>query len=279
MAKSRVETLRLKAVELLERSKYPMEAEELLERIIRLSHDENEHALFARQRLAELHLESDPWSAAIHIRRVVRARPDDHSAHALLGLAHGLLRNYRLAVRCFERASDLAPAISSYHHNLGHFLDQGLSDPKAALGPLRMACSISPENDEIVASYAQALARSGDTETAVIHARRAARLNPKHKAHAELVRLLEGDESSEADWSSLRELLRKCDNEEGALELLKSFLKTGEAFTNHDAIAAAIDYLSGPVATQKEVAARHGVGISTMRRRIQLIESALGHQF
>ena len=90
-----------------------------------------------------------------------RLRPDDDGAWAVLGLAQSLLGHYRFAARAYERALSLAPNNPWYAHNLGHLYDVALDRPADALPLLERATSAQPNEADIAASYAHALARAG----------------------------------------------------------------------------------------------------------------------
>jgi tetratricopeptide (TPR) repeat protein len=153
----------------------PEELLPLLARIARAAPQASDEWIFAHRHLAELGVEHDPWRAALFARRVVALRPDDDGAWAVLGLAHSLLANYQSAARAYERALDLAPQNPWYAHNLGHLVDVALDRPSDALGLLARATTAEPEQSEIAASYAHALARSGKIALAKRVLRRAIR--------------------------------------------------------------------------------------------------------
>lgn len=145
-------------------------------------------ALFAHRHLAELHLEDNPWRAALHLRRAIDAGHPRHGdvLHALMGLCQALLGNYAYAARCYRRALSFAPGTPWYHHNLGHLLDIGLDDLAGAEHHLRLAYEQEPLHDEVVASLAHCLARRGNLPEALVLAREAVSLAPRHKEHRAL---------------------------------------------------------------------------------------------
>jgi tetratricopeptide (TPR) repeat protein len=132
----------------------------MLERLRRHAPPGSEAACFASMELAELLLHENPWAAAVHAKYVL-AHVETDRGWAVLGLALALLGHYRSAKVAFESALQLAPACSSYAHNLGHLLDVGLGRPRAALKCLERAHLAEPSDEEIAASYAHALLRSG----------------------------------------------------------------------------------------------------------------------
>jgi Flp pilus assembly protein TadD len=138
----------------------------LLARLARAAAPNSDAWLYAHRHLAEIGVEHDPWRAALFARRVLARRSDDDGAWAVLGLAHSLLGNYRSAARAYERALALAPRNPWYAHNLGHLYDVALDRPADALPLLARATLAEPEEAEIAASYAHALARSGQIASA-----------------------------------------------------------------------------------------------------------------
>jgi Flp pilus assembly protein TadD len=138
----------------------------LLARLARAADPDSDAWLYAHRHLAEIGVEHDTWRAALFARRVLARRRDDDGAWAVLGLAHSLLGNYRSAARAYERALALAPNNPWYAHNLGHLYDVALDRPADALPLLARATRAEPEEAEIAASYAHALARSGEIASA-----------------------------------------------------------------------------------------------------------------
>jgi tetratricopeptide (TPR) repeat protein len=132
----------------------------LLARLARAAAPESDAWIFAHRHLAELGVEHDPWRAALFARRVLAQRPDDDGAWAVLGLAQSLLGHYRYAARAYERALALVPENPWYAHNLGHLYDV-LDRPQQALPLLARAARAQPQEADIAASYAHALARTG----------------------------------------------------------------------------------------------------------------------
>jgi tetratricopeptide (TPR) repeat protein len=117
-------------------------------------------ACFAGTELAEVLLPTAPWRSAVLVREVLRHEETDR-AWAVLGLALSLLGHYRSAKRAFSKALALDPGCSSYAHNLGHLLDAGLNRPEEALPWLQKAALARPADEEVAASYAHALFRTG----------------------------------------------------------------------------------------------------------------------
>jgi tetratricopeptide (TPR) repeat protein len=137
----------------------------MLENLVRAAPAASEAAYFAKLRLSELIVGDAPFRAA-RLARDVLVSGDSDRAWAVLGLAHTLLGNYRVAARSYRRALALAPECAIYEHNLGHVLDVALNRPHDALSHLARAHRDLPEESEIASSYAHALLRSGQLEKA-----------------------------------------------------------------------------------------------------------------
>lgn len=181
-----VEALRRRAERAIDEGRDRLVVEPILERILDMAGDDGAACAFAHRHLAELRLERDPWSSALHLRRVLGYLPRDDMAHSLMALAQALLGNYRSAVASYRRALRLSPHNPWYHHNLGHILDVALDDPRGALPHLTLALEQSdPSEHEITASAAHCLARVGRLEEArelAEHAVEAAPDNVDHHA-------------------------------------------------------------------------------------------------
>lgn len=137
-----------------------------LARLSRLAPAASDDGVFAHRQLAELLVERHPWRAATYARRALEHRDDDDRAWAVLAFCQTLLGNFRCAAKAYTQAIASAPANPWYAHNLGHLLDVALGAPDRALPWLRSAYGAKPDNSEIVASYAHALARAGHTTEA-----------------------------------------------------------------------------------------------------------------
>jgi tetratricopeptide (TPR) repeat protein len=149
--------------------------------------DSNERA-FADRHIAELSVDENPWQAALFARRVLARVPNDERAWAAMALAQTRLGHYRFAQHAFERALSMSPGNPWYAHNLGHLLDVALDRPADALPLLRFAFEEAPENSELAASYAHALARTN--QVAMAH-----RVLSLHAGNGEHARLMEWVES------------------------------------------------------------------------------------
>lgn len=151
-----------------------------LERLLRLAPVGSEDAVFALRHLAELCVEHNPWRAALHLRELERVGECDEVLLALGGLAHALLGNFRIAVSRYREALCESPRNPWYHHNVGHLIDFGLGEPARALGHLRIAHGLEPDEPEIAASLATCLMRLGQE----VEAREVA-LESLHQAQAD----------------------------------------------------------------------------------------------
>lgn len=137
----------------------------MLENLVRAAPAASEPAYFAKLRLSELIVGDAPFRAA-RLARDVLVKGESDRAWAVLGLAHTLLGNYRVAARSYRRALALSPECAVYEHNLGHVLDVALNRPRDALAHLARAHRDLPDESEIASSYAHALLRSGQLEKA-----------------------------------------------------------------------------------------------------------------
>ncbi len=141
--------------------------------LARLSPPGGPEWILAHEQLAATAAETDPWRASLLSRRVLELVPDAHVAWGALGLAQSLLGNLRYAVRCYERALELARDDHRYAHNLGHLYDVALGQPERAIPLLARAMrgfestASNALKAEVAASYAHALARAGSIALAL----------------------------------------------------------------------------------------------------------------
>jgi len=184
---SELDRLRARIDDALRRDRPRSEVMPLLERLIAHAGDHGELFLYAHRHMAELLIADEPWQAALHLRRVIKAGAADDTAHALMGLCQALLGNFDSAVFQYERALALEPTNAWYHHNLGHLLDVALNRPNSAATHLRWAHEAHPMEDEVTASLAHCLARLGQLEQAEALAQEALDLSPDHESHGSLV--------------------------------------------------------------------------------------------
>jgi Flp pilus assembly protein TadD len=293
---STVEELWKRAEEALEASS--KRAESLLVQLVSVAEEESDASLFAHRHLAELYLEDNPWKAALHLRRVLVYCAEDDILHALMGLCHALLGNYRVAVRSYREASSLAPQTPWYHHNLGHLMDVALDDPTGAERHLRRAYELEPDHDEIIGSLAHCLARLGELEEAKKLAELAQEKGPCNPDHRALFEWIQGGAT---DTPAAAATVRRPPVDRVA-ETVQ--LKMGEAgfsraeieratqlwsdmqahcelrVTKPEVLAAALEYASAvieqrPGCTQAEVARRYGVAPTSVSARFTQIRNAL----
>lgn len=184
---SELDRLRARIDDALRRERPRAEVMPLLERLLTQAPDGSELYVYAHRRIAELLLQSDPWRAALHLRRVIKASAADDTTHALMGLCQALLGNFDSAVFHYERALAIDPSNAWYHHNLGHLLDVALNMPQLAVLHLRWAHDAHPVEDEVTASLAHCLARLSQLGEAEELAREALDLSPDHESHASLL--------------------------------------------------------------------------------------------
>lgn len=165
--------------------------ERLLKKLIERAEVGSRESSFAHRHLAEMHLEESPWNAALHLRRVIDADPDDDVAHALMGLCQALQGHYRMAASAFRRAVALEPTNPWYNHNLGHLLDVALENPDEAVHYLRKANRARPEQEEVGASLAHCLGRIGRCDEGIVLTRTLLSRHPKHDDLRSLLQWLE----------------------------------------------------------------------------------------
>ena len=293
---STVEEIWAQAEEALEASS--KRAEGLLTQLLSMTEDGSDASLFAHRHLAELYLENNPWKSALHLRRVLMHCPEDDVLHALMGLCHALLGNYRVAVRSYREASQLAPLTPWYHHNLGHLMDVALDDAAGAERHLRRAYELEPDHDEIIGSLAHCVARLGELEEAKHLAELADQkgpCNPDHRA------LLAWIEAGATDSPAARTQVRRPPSDRVAETVQRKMTEAGFSraqieratqlwsdmqaqcelrVTKPEVLAAALEYAIAvvdrrPGCTQAEVARRYGVAPTSVSARFAQIRNAL----
>lgn len=293
-----LEALRAKAEEALESSS--KRALPLLVKLLDKAEEGSDEALYAHRHLAELYLESNPWKSALHLRTLLASCEDDDVLHALVGLCHALLGNYRVAVRAYKRAAKLAPNTPWYQHNLGHLMDIALSDAVGAEPYLRRAFELEPDHDEIVGSLAHCVARLGDLEEArrlAELARMAAPCNPDHVALLRWIddgakdstgtssvptpRFPKGDQVVAMLDSKMRDAGFSLAQVERAKQLWADMQEhCAMRVTKPEVLAAALEYAIAvvdqrPDLTQAEIARRYGVAPTSVSARFAQIRNAL----
>ena len=292
-----LEILRAQAEEALEASS--KNAEALLLKLASEADEATESWLFAHRHLAELYLESNPWKSALHLRRVLVHCGDDDVLHALYGLSHALLGNYRVATRAYRLAAQIAPQTPWYHHNLGHLMDVALEDPVGAESHLRRGYELEPDHDEIIGSLAHCVARLGDLKEArelALLAKKLGPCNPDHRV------LLDWIDQGAVDTPASKTTLPHRPQGDRVLETVQA--KMSEAgftraqierakqlwadmqdrcalrVTKPEVLAAALEYAIAvveqrPGSTQAEVARRYGVAPTSVSTRFAQIRNAL----
>jgi len=293
---STVEELWERAEEALDASS--KRAEGLLTRLAAMAEEGSDASLFAHRHLAEIHLEDNPWKAALHLRRVLAYCADDDILHALMGLCHALLGNYRVAVRSYREASSIAPQTPWYHHNLGHLMDVALDDPRGAERHLRRAYELEPEHDEIIGSLAHCVARLGDLDQALSLAALAQDKGPCNPDHPALLQwIVGGATDAPAAAATVRrppsdrvaEMVQRKMGEAGfsraEIERATQLWSDMQAHcalrvTKPEVLAAALEYAIAvveqrPGCTQAEVARRYGVAPTSVSARYAQIRNAL----
>jgi Flp pilus assembly protein TadD len=150
----------------LDRDDSAAEVLPMLERLQRVALEGSDDATYADRRMAELLLETAPWRAALHIRRLVESQPHEDATWALMGLAQALLGHYRYACASYRKALAISPGNPWYSHNLGHLLDVALDRPHDARKHLERAHSRVPDEPAITCSLVHALWRAGQVDEA-----------------------------------------------------------------------------------------------------------------
>jgi tetratricopeptide (TPR) repeat protein len=180
-------------------------------RVARLAPQRSDAWRVAHRELAARMVDSHPWRASLLLRRVLRIHRWDDGSWALLGLAQSLLGNHRYAVRAYRQALRLAPNNPWYAHNLGHLYDAVLDRPLQALPLLRRSVAHVERltqaeplrfrgiRDEVVASYAHALLRTGDSLSARQLMREVIRGRATPTQHALYRRILEVEDDALAN--------------------------------------------------------------------------------
>ncbi len=307
--------LRRRAEQALAAARPRPQVEAALRALAEKAPDGSDDARFAHRQLAEIVLEESPWSAALHLRRVLQHDDADDIAHALMGLCQALQGNYRMAVGSYRRAVAISPGNPWYNHNLGHLLDVAVGAPSEALAYLRKAHRAQPLQEEVGASLAHCLGRVGLAQEGAAVARR---LLTKHPHHEDLKKLaawleqgapargaeakvsLSGISSTPRGPAEPRELpspdlaiqgaVRKSLRAAGmpdelvdrALRLwsdLRAVARRERDPLPSNAWAAAMEYalarVDGRAASQRELAQRYSIHPSTLSTRYQTLRALL----
>lgn len=307
-----LESLRRRAERAILDARPREQVERLLTQLVERAEDGSRESCFAHRHLAELRLEDSPWSAALHLRRVVGADPDDDVAHALMGLCQALQGNYRMAVASFRKAVALCPTNPWYNHNLGHLLDVALGCPDEAIHYLRKANRAQPEQEEVGASLAHCLGRIGRCDEGITLTRDLLSHHPKHDDLRSLLQWLErgapkreprdrsgrpqpfsgarprasARPTTAAHDAQIRAALGRAGCPSSVADRASRMWADFVASTGLDPRApnapelAALEYalarVDGVGLRQRDVALRHGVSASTLSSRYGALRGALG---
>ena len=144
----------------------PTDLVPMLERILSLAPRGSEASYFGQLQLAELIVSTQPFRAA-SLARSVGVKNSSDRAWGIFGLAMTVMGHYRVAVKAFRLAIQLAPGHAGHLHNLGHVLDVGLGYSRSAVKYLELAHGNEPTVREIASSLAHAVARSGQRARAL----------------------------------------------------------------------------------------------------------------
>ena len=277
----------------------------LLHRLASTASEGSEDSRFAHRHLARLLLESSPWTAALHLRSVLRVAPDDDGAHAMLGFCHAVQGNFRCAVAAYRRAGALAPRNPWYQHNLGHLLDRTLGSPREALSHLRQACELAPGEPVLRASLARCMealrdgaapaengrepngsAAGARRDLLLRHGRRPANGAAAPASRAATAPRRAGRAASSVERDVERILRTLCTGDAGrratrACVLWRAFVRARRAQCSDAAASpAAVDYAITRLdatrgITQSRIAARYGTTSAALRRHFVLLRAAL----
>lgn len=223
-----------------------------LDELLSVAPDGSAECMFAHRHLASLRLERDPWRAALHLRKLLAVFPQDHALHAMNALAQAQLSNFQAAVNAYKKAIDLDPLNPWYQHNLGHILDVALGKSEEALKYLSFAAIHLEDEDEVLASYAHALAQTGFQIEAIEVAEKAKSISKEHDKLVHWItkgRLPEKDPIQDSDVVALltkhmQDAGHPNDTIQLAHELWQNFQqKTGVKIVKPEAYAAAVEYI------------------------------------
>jgi Flp pilus assembly protein TadD len=197
---AQLDELRAQAESAMRQSRGRLEVQSVLERMLRMAANGSEHAAFAHRHMAELQVQKNPWQSALHLRKALAWGYEDDAAHALMGLCHALLGNFRAAVASYQRALRDNPSNPWYHHNVGHLLDVALHQPEQAYEHLSRAHQSEPLDDEIAASLVRCLVSLDRRDEARVLASQLVQRNPDHQDYAALLAWVS---SSDPDGATL----------------------------------------------------------------------------
>jgi tetratricopeptide (TPR) repeat protein len=252
---TKVERLRRQAERAIDARKSRTVVLPLLERLVAAAPRGSEAGRYGHRQLVEQLVDHHPWRALLHARALLadggRPAAIDDELHGLVGLAHALLGNYAAAVAAYRRAVAIAPSNPWHQHNLGHLLDVGLGEPRAARRHLEAAHrGAGPDDGEISGSLAHCLARLGELEAARAHAEVACQACPTSAEHAALLAWIEAgapvegpssDEPAPSDGASDAEPVAEARREDPVAALLRAGIARDERLQER-ALALWADY-------------------------------------
>jgi tetratricopeptide (TPR) repeat protein len=159
----------------LEHSLSDRELVSMLRPLVRATRAESAQGVLSRLHLAERLLRAQPtlrsaWEAATLCRCVLTHSADSGEqarAHGALGLSYTLLGQLKAARAAYRQALRLEPSDPVVAHNLGHLEVVHFGRVASGLKWLALAHRVLPDEPEITASLAHALARDGDREQAL----------------------------------------------------------------------------------------------------------------
>ena len=314
-AETDTERLRYEIEGAIRASRSAKSIEPMLERLLQLASPGSDNELFARRHLSEMLLSERPWQAALHLRVIARYEANDDVVHALTGLCHALMGNFRTAIRAYRRALAIEPSNPWYHHNVGHLMDVALSRPAEALHHLRLAHRYEPEEHEIAASLAHCLGQLERWQEAEELATRAASLAPRNKDHRLLLEWLRsrqqdapkerGNKRGKAAKSAAEQRRSETILERGVLRQLDRSMReagfssaqrksakalwidfhrmTSVRTSKPEVIAAAVEYACASIwglssSSRASIAKRYGVGRAALSRHYSRIRDTLDLQ-
>jgi len=123
--------------------------------------------------------EGDLESAANHLRRAIRMRPEHSDAHNHLGLTFLKMNNQTLAMRHFEQAVQANPRSVTARKNLAGLLESR-GRPEEALREFRAAVEHDPFDPDMLLRLGAALIRLERYGEAEPYLRRSLELRPDH---------------------------------------------------------------------------------------------------
>lgn len=183
-----VEALQEQAEQCFEKGKSRREILCVLERLLHEAQPESKAVFFAHWHWAALEVEKHPWTAALHLRKILNSVWVTEATFALWGLCHTQLGNVHAAIAAYKQAIALSEEPQpAYYHNVGHLLDVGLGRAHEGIEYLRIAQRLDAEDDEIWASLAHAWAVAGERKRALDAIERAVTLVPQALFHQRLL--------------------------------------------------------------------------------------------